>query len=69
MLVLARAVAAGHGVAVLPRRSVADDAAEVDVRPLHEPRIRRRLLSAARASALARPVVAAVNDSLAAAAR
>jgi molybdate transport repressor ModE-like protein len=69
MLVLARAVAAGHGVAVLPRRSVADDAAEVDVRPLREPRIRRRLLSAARASALARPVVAAVNDSLAAAAR
>jgi molybdate transport repressor ModE-like protein len=69
MLVLVRAVAAGHGVAVLPRRSVADDAAEVELRPLHEPRIRRRLLSAARASALARPVVAAVNDSLAAAAR
>lgn len=69
MLVLVRAVAAGHGVAVLPRRSVADDAAEVDVRPLREPRVRRRLLSAARASALARPVVAAVNDSLAAAAR
>jgi molybdate transport repressor ModE-like protein len=69
MLVLARAVAAGHGLAVLPRRSVADDAAEVDVRPLHEPRIRRRLLSAARASTLGRPVVSAVNDSLAAAAR
>ena len=44
MLVLVRAVAAGHGVAVLPRRSVADDAAEVDVRPLREPRVRRRLL-------------------------
>ena len=29
MLLLARAVAAGHGVAVLPRRSVADDAAAV----------------------------------------
>ena len=29
MLVLVRAVAAGHGIAVLPRLSVADDAAAV----------------------------------------
>jgi molybdate transport repressor ModE-like protein len=69
MLVLARAVAAGHGIAVLPRLSVALDAADVEVRTLREPRLVRRLTAVARSSALGRPAVAAVLDALAAAAR
>ncbi len=69
MLVLVRAVAAGHGVAVLPRLSVATDAATVDVAPLRAPAMRRRLTAVARASALARPSVSAVVDALGAAAR
>jgi molybdate transport repressor ModE-like protein len=68
MLVLARAVAAGHGVAVLPRLSVALDAAAVEVRTLREPRLVRRLTAVARSSALGRPAVAAVIDALSAAA-
>jgi len=60
MLVLVRAVAAGHGIAVLPRLSVADDAARVRVRALRAPELRRRLSAVARSSALARPAVAAV---------
>lgn len=68
MLVLARAVAAGHGIAVLPRLSVALDAAAVEVRPLREPKLARRLSAVARSSALGRPAVAAVLEALAAAA-
>ncbi|WP_375483869.1 LysR family transcriptional regulator [uncultured Jatrophihabitans sp.] len=62
MLLLVRAVADGHGVAVLPRRSVAEDAAPVQVLPLAEPRLNRRLLAVARASVAERPVVAEVLD-------
>jgi molybdate transport repressor ModE-like protein len=69
MLLLVRAVAHGHGVAVLPRRSVAGDAADVDVRPLCEPELTRRLLAVARSSAAARPVVAEVLAALADACR
>jgi DNA-binding transcriptional LysR family regulator len=69
MLVLAQAVAAGHGVSVLPRRSVATDAADVDVRTLREPRLERHLSVVARGSALSRPLVQAVIESLAAASR
>lgn len=68
MLVLARAVAAGHGIAVLPRLSVALDAAAVEVRALREPALERRLTAVARSSALGRPSVAAVVDALASAA-
>ena len=68
MLVLVRAVAAGHGVTVLPRLSVAVDAAAVEVRPLREPRLSRRLRVVARSSTLARPPVAAAQAALARAA-
>jgi molybdate transport repressor ModE-like protein len=68
MLVLARAVAAGHGVAVLPLLSVADEVRGLDVRPLREPSLERRLTAVARGSVLSRPTVAAVLDALAAAA-
>ena len=64
MLLLARAVAAGHGVAVLPRRSVAEGAADLDVRPLREPVLQRRLSAVARSSVLSRPVVQTVVDAL-----
>ncbi|MDT4937445.1 MAG: hypothetical protein QOG80_1116 [Pseudonocardiales bacterium] len=64
MLLLVRAVAAGYGVAVLPRRSVAVDAAAVRTSALREPTLNRRLIAVARSSAMARPVVAAVVDSL-----
>lgn len=69
MLLLVRAVAAGHGVAVLPRRSVSEDAAQVVARPLAESALGRRLLAVARPGAAARPVVGAVLDALLAAAR
>jgi DNA-binding transcriptional LysR family regulator len=69
MLLLVRAVAAGHGIAVLPRRSVALDAADVEIRRLREPQLERRLIAVARASALGRPVVGVVMRSLATAAR
>jgi DNA-binding transcriptional LysR family regulator len=69
MLLLARAVAAGHGLAVLPRRSIADGAADVELKRLREPRMQRRLIAVARASALTRPVVGTVLAELVAAAR
>ena len=69
MLLLARAVADGHGVAVLPLRSVAAAVEGIHVRPLREPPLNRRLYAVARASALSRPVVATVIDSFAAAVR
>ena len=64
MLLLVRAVADGHGVAVLPRRSVATDAAAVQVHRLREPTLTRRLLAVARPSVADRPVVAEVLDAL-----
>ena len=69
MLVLARAVGAGHGLTVLPRLSVAEDAAAIEIRPVREPVLTRQLRVVSRASTLGRPAVAAVGDALAAAAR
>lgn len=75
MLLLVKAVAQGHGVAVLPERSVAtdvagvSDAAGVSVGGLHDPVPTRRLRSVARPSSAARPAVAEVLAALAAAAR
>jgi molybdate transport repressor ModE-like protein len=64
MLLLVRAVAAGHGVAVLPRLAVADQVADVEIRSLVAPRMRRRLLALTRTSSQERPVVRAVLDGL-----
>jgi DNA-binding transcriptional LysR family regulator len=69
MLVLARAVGDGHGVAVLPLLSVAAQTAPLQVLTLREPVLTRRLTAVARASTLARPAVAAVSAALAEAAR
>ncbi|MCW2493654.1 MAG: LysR family transcriptional regulator [Frankiales bacterium] len=68
MLLLVRAVAAGHGIAVLPRLAVADAVATVDVRPLVEPAMKRRLLALTRTSSEDRPVVRGVLAALAKAA-
>jgi molybdate transport repressor ModE-like protein len=65
MLLLARAVAAGHGLAVLPRRSIATGAVALRTVELTAPRLRRRIVAVARASAAARPVVRTMLDSLA----
>lgn len=65
MLVLVRAVAAGHGIAVLPQLSIAMDAAAIDVRPLRRPRLERRLTAVARSATLSRPAVAAVWECVA----
>lgn len=67
MLLLSRAVAAGHGVAVLPRRSVLD-ADGVRVQALPDPAPTRRLLSVARPVVAARPANAAVLSALVSAA-
>jgi len=67
MLLLVRAVEAGHGIAVLPRLSVADAVAEIEIRALRQPKLERRLIAVARASALGRPVVGAVLDAIGAA--
>ncbi|SHH48766.1 ModE molybdate transport repressor domain-containing protein [Jatrophihabitans endophyticus] len=67
MLLLSAAVAAGHGVAVLPRRSFAGAATgaarggpAIAAVALRAPTPSRRLLAVARGSVAARPVVTAV---------
>ncbi|MDQ2750966.1 MAG: LysR substrate-binding domain-containing protein [Actinomycetota bacterium] len=65
MLLLLRAVEAGHGVAVLPRLSVSHAVADVALRALRAPGLERRLIAVARASAMGRPVVGTVFDALA----
>ncbi len=64
MLLLVRAVAAGHGVAVLPRLAVADNVAEIEIRPLAEPSMQRRLLALTRSSSQDRPIIRAALDEL-----
>lgn len=68
MHLLVCAVAAGHGVAVLPRRSVAVAGAPVCVRTLRAPQLQRRLFAVTRTAALARPAVEEVLAAIAAAA-
>jgi molybdate transport repressor ModE-like protein len=63
MLLLVRAVAAGHGIAVLPRLAVADNVAEIAIRPL-APSMTRRLLALTRTSSQDRPIIRAALDEL-----
>jgi len=65
---LMRSVAAGHGIAVLPRLSVVADAG-LEVRPLRDPPLERRILAVARSSVRARPVVASALQAIKKAAR
>src|SRR6266536_4366715 len=64
MLLLVRAVAAGHGVSVLPRLAVFDEVADVDVRPLRAPALHRRISAVTRSRASTRPVVQAVLNAI-----
>lgn len=64
MLLLTQAVADGHGLAVLPRRSVAVGVAGVQIAPLREPALTRRLRAVARPSVASRPVVGEVVEAL-----
>lgn len=64
MLLLTQAVADGHGLAVLPRRSVAAGVAGVQIAPLREPALTRRLRAVARPSVASRPVVGEVVEAL-----
>jgi molybdate transport repressor ModE-like protein len=68
MLLLVRAVAAGHGIAVLPRLAVADGVADVQTVPLTAPHMHRRLLALTRTSSQDRPIIRAVLSELAKAA-
>jgi DNA-binding transcriptional LysR family regulator len=68
MLLLTRAVAAGHGIAILPRSAVATGIGGVALRPLRRPVLRRKLIALSRTSTRSRPVVAAVLAELARAA-
>jgi DNA-binding transcriptional LysR family regulator len=63
LLLLAGAVAAGHGVAVLPRLAIdamARSLGDIVVAPLRQPGLNRRLSAVARSSSWARPIVADV---------
>jgi len=64
MLLLVRAVAAGHGIAVLPRMAVADNVAEIEIRPLAGAGMSRRLLALTRSSSQDRPIIRAALDEL-----
>jgi DNA-binding transcriptional LysR family regulator len=66
LLLLVRAVAAGHGVSVLPRLAVFGEIADVQVRPLRSPALHRRISAVTRSRASARPVVQAVLNAFAA---
>ncbi|HEV7722963.1 MAG TPA: LysR substrate-binding domain-containing protein, partial [Iamia sp.] len=57
-------VAAGHGVALLPRLGVRAGVAGIEVRPLAPPAVTRELLAVTRSAAVARPAVAAVLAAL-----
>jgi len=57
-------VAAGHGVALLPRLGVRAGVAGIEVRPLAPPAVTRELLAVTRSAAVARPAVAAVLTAL-----
>jgi DNA-binding transcriptional LysR family regulator len=64
MLLLVRAVAAGHGIAVLPRLAVVDTIADVEIKPLHGPAMNRRLLALTRTGSQDRPIIRAVLSEL-----
>ncbi|MGN6607770.1 MAG: LysR family transcriptional regulator [Jatrophihabitans sp.] len=68
MLLLARAVADGHGITLLPRRSVAADVDGI-ARAAVDPAMRRRLVAVTRVSVASRPAVQTVLAALQQAAR
>lgn len=64
LLLLVAAVASGEGIALLPRRAVADSVAAVEMHRLADPILSRRLLLVARQGTVQRPVVQACLDAM-----
>lgn len=64
LLLLVAAVSRGEGVALLPRRAVADTVAPVVLRRLVSPTLERRIISVSRFGTSERPTVAACLASL-----
>ncbi len=64
LLLLVAAVSRGEGVALLPRRAVADSVAPVEIRRLVSPVLGRRLLLVARNATAQRPIVRACLDAI-----
>jgi molybdate transport repressor ModE-like protein len=64
VLVLARAVADGHGIAVLPRSAVPAEVGGLTITPLRRPALRRRLRTVTRPAAAGRPTIASVIGAL-----
>lgn len=69
LLLLVASVARGEGVALLPRRAVADSVAPVSVVHLRDERLERKILTVARPSTASRPAVKACLDAVHAAGR
>jgi DNA-binding transcriptional LysR family regulator len=65
MLVLARVVAAGHGLSVLPRSAVPGEVRGLAVEPLAAPTLRRRVRAVTRPASASRPVICSVLDAVA----
>jgi DNA-binding transcriptional LysR family regulator len=64
LLLLVAAVSRGEGVALLPRRAVADSVAPVTLRHLAAPSLSRRMLLVARQATGLRPIVRACLDAV-----
>ena len=64
LLLLVAAASRGAGIALLPRRAVADSVAPVEVRRLVAPVLQRRLLLVTRSAAAQRPIVRACLDAI-----
>lgn len=64
LLLLVAAVSRGSGVALLPRRAIADSVAPVELRRVTIPTLRRSLLLVARHGTAQRPIVRACLDAI-----
>lgn len=64
LLLLVAAISRGEGVALLPRRAVADSVAPVELRRVVDPVLKRRLLLVARQGTAQRPIVRACMDAI-----
>ena len=64
LLLLVVSVSRGEGIALLPRRAVADSIAPVEVRRLVDPLLTRRILTVSRREAANRPTVRACLDAV-----
>lgn len=64
LLLLVASISRGEGIALLPRRAVADTVAPVTIRRLSDPALTRRILTVSRQGAANRPTVRACLDAV-----